>query len=235
MKAIRKIADKHKLYVIEDNAQGIASAGDGFKVGELSDAVATSFIIQKNLGCFGDGGAIVTNNSEIDRIVRKLRNHGSEKRSCHSIGYNSRLDDLQAGILSAKLKHINEWSDQRRAWAARYTKGLAGVKNLTLPYETPGYRHVYHLYVVETKNPAVRDSLLKFLQRRRHRRQVPLPIAIHQQEGYPWGRPARIVGSIANSEYNAAACISLPMFPELTAEEVDYTIAKVLEWDGRTR
>ena len=106
MKAIRKIADKHKLYVIEDNAQGIASHGDGFRIGELSDAATISFIIQKNLGTFGDGGAIVTNNAEIDRIVRKLRNHGSEKRSCHSIGYNSRLDDLHAGILSAKLKHI---------------------------------------------------------------------------------------------------------------------------------
>ena len=235
MKAIKKIADKHKLFVIEDNAQGIASAGDGFKVGELSDAVATSFIIQKNLGCFGDGGAIVTNNSEIDRIVRKLRNHGSDKRSCHSIGYNSRLDEIQAGVLSAKLKHINEWRDQRRAWAARYTKGLSGVKNLTLPYETPGYRHVYHLYVVETKNPALRDAFLKFLHDEGIDAKCHYDIAIHQQEGYPWGRPARIVGSVSNSEYNAAACISLPMFPELTAEEVDYTIAKVLEWDGRTK
>jgi dTDP-4-amino-4,6-dideoxygalactose transaminase len=235
MRAIRKIADKHNLFVIEDNAQGIASHGDGFRVGELSDAATTSFIIQKNLGCFGDGGAIVTNNSEIDRIVRKLRNHGSEKRSCHSVGYNSRLDDLQAGVLSAKLKHIDEWSDQRRGWAARYTKGLTGVANLTLPYEMPGYRHVYHLYVVETKNPAHRDAFLKFLNDEGVDAKCHYPIAIHQQEGYPWGYGARIVGSIANAERNAACCISLPMFPELTAEEVDYTIAKVLEWDGRTK
>jgi len=235
MKAIRKIADKHNLYVVEDNAQGIASHGDGFRVAELSDAATTSFIIQKNLGCFGDGGAIVTNNPEIDRIVRKLRNHGSDKRSCHSIGYNSRLDDLQAGVLSAKLKHIDEWSDQRRAWAARYTKGLADAKNITLPYETPGYRHVYHLYVVETRNPAHRDALLKFLNDEGIDAKCHYPIAIHQQEGYPWGHEARIVGSIANAERNAASCISLPMFPELTAEEVDYTIAKVLEWDGRTK
>jgi dTDP-4-amino-4,6-dideoxygalactose transaminase len=234
MKAIRKIADKHKLFVIEDNAQGIASSGDGFRVGELSDAATVSFIIQKNLGCFGDGGAIVTNNSEIDRIVRKLRNHGSEKRSCHSIGYNSRLDDLQAGVLSAKLKHIDEWSDQRRKWAARYSKGLAGAKNITLPFETPGYRHVYHLYVIETKNPAHRDGLLKFLTDEGIDAKCHYPIAIHQQEGYPWGHGARIVGPIPNSERNAACCISLPMFPELTAEEVDYVIANVLAWDGRT-
>ncbi|MGD0799982.1 MAG: DegT/DnrJ/EryC1/StrS family aminotransferase [Terracidiphilus sp.] len=235
MKAIKKIADKHKLFVIEDNAQGIASHGEGFRVGELSDAATTSFIIQKNLGCFGDGGAVVTNNPEIDRIIRKLRNHGSDKRSCHSIGYNSRLDDLQAGVLSAKLKHIDEWSDQRRKWAARYTKGLAGAKTFTLPYEMPGYRHVYHLYVIETINPAHRDVLLKFLNDEGIDAKAHYPIAIHQQEGYPWGHEARIVGSIANSERNAACCISLPMFPELKAEEVDYVIAKVMEWDGRNK
>src|SRR5271157_6130154 len=94
MAALRKIADKHNLLVIEDNAQGIGSAGNGFKVGELSDAVCTSFIIQKNLGCFGDGGAVVTNNAKVALEIRRLRNHGSLKRSCHSIGYNSRLDEL---------------------------------------------------------------------------------------------------------------------------------------------
>jgi UDP-2-acetamido-2-deoxy-ribo-hexuluronate aminotransferase len=89
---------------VEDNAQGIGARGDGFKIGELSDTVCTSFIIQKNLGCFGDGGAVVTNHENVDREIRKLRNHGSDKRSCHSMGYNSRLDDLQAGVLSAKLQ-----------------------------------------------------------------------------------------------------------------------------------
>ena len=231
MKAIRKIADKHKLKVVEDNAQGICARGDGFKIGELSDAVTVSFIIQKNLGTFGDGGAIVTNNPEIDRIARKLRNHGSEKRSCHSMGYNSRLDDLHAGILSAKLKHIAEWSELRRKWAARFTKGLAGAKNITLPYETPGYYHVYHLYVVETKQAKHRDPLLQFLNDAGIDAKCHYPIAIHQQEGYPWGHGARIAGPIPNSERNAACCVSLPMFPELTDEQVDYTIAKALEWD----
>src|SRR5512135_2184317 len=157
MKAIRKIADKHKLFVIEDNAQAIGAAGPGFKIAQLSDAATTSFIIQKNLGTFGDGGAVVTNNPEVDRIVRKLRNHGSDKRSCHSYGFNSRLDDLHAGVLSAKLKHIEEWSEQRRHWAARYSACLKDARNLTIPYETPGYRHVFHLYVIETKQPAQRD------------------------------------------------------------------------------
>ena len=231
MKALRKIADKHKLFVIEDNAQAIAARGDGFRIGELSDAVCTSFIIQKNLGCFGDGGAVVTNNATVDRVVRKLRNHGSDKRSVHSYGFNSRLDDLQAGALSAKLRHIEEWSELRRKWAARYSSCLAGARNVTLPYETPGYRHVYHLYVIETRKPEQRDPLLQFLNDSGVDAKCHYPIAIHQQEGYPWGKAARIAGPIPNSERNAACCVSLPMFPELTQDEVDYTVAKVLEWD----
>ena len=231
MKAIRQIADRHNLRVIEDNAQGVGARGDSFRIGELSDAVCTSFIIQKNLGCFGDGGAVVTNNETVDRVVRKLRNHGSDKRSCHSPGYNSRLDDLQAGVLSAKLRHIDEWNALRRKWAARYSACLKDASNLVLPYETPGSYHVYHLYVVETRRPQDRDPLLAFLNRNGIDAKCHYPFAIHQQEGYPWNRAARIPYPVANSERNAACCISLPMFPELTEEEVDYTIGKVLEWD----
>src|SRR3954466_14291292 len=162
MAAIKKIADKHKLRVIEDNAQAIDAAGDGFRIAQLSDATSISFIIQKNLGTFGDGGALVTNDPEIDAKIRKLRNHGSNKRNVHSFGFNSRLDDLHAGVLSAKLKHIDAWNDLRRQWAARYTAGLQGAKNFTLPTEKPGYRHVFHLYVIETKKPDARDGFVKF-------------------------------------------------------------------------
>lgn len=231
MIAIRAIANQHKLAVIEDNAQAIDAAGKGFRVGELSNAATTSFIIQKNLGTFGDGGAVVTNDANIDRIVRKLRNHGSEKRSQHSMGYNSRLDDLHAGVLSAKLKHITAGNDLRRQWAARYSAGLKGARSFDLPYETPGYRHVYHLYVIETHKPELRDPFLKFLNDNGVDAKCHYPIAIHQQQGYPWGKQARIHGSIAHAERNAATCVSLPMFPELTADEVDYSIAKVMEWD----
>jgi dTDP-4-amino-4,6-dideoxygalactose transaminase len=231
MIAIKQIADKHHLHVIEDNAQAIGGAGPNFKIGHLSDAATTSFIIQKNLGTFGDSGALVTNNPDIDAKVRKLRNHGSNARNVHSFGFNSRLDDLHAGILSAKLKHIDEWNNQRRKWAARYSAGLKGCRSITLPVELPGYRHVYHLYVIETRKPEKRDALLDFLVKNNIDAKTHYSIAIHQQAGYPWGKGARIVGSVAHAEANAASCISLPMFPELTQEEVDYVIAKVTEWD----
>jgi len=231
MPAIKQIADKHKFKVIEDNAQGIGAAGNGFKIGELSDATTTSFIIQKNLGTFGDSGALVTNNVDIDAAVRRLRNHGSTARNVHSYGFNSRLDDLHAGVLSAKLKHIDAWNDNRRKWAARYTAGLTGAKNFTLPTELPGYRHVFHLYVIETKKLEQRDQLVDSLVKNNIDAKTHYSIAIHKQAGYPWGKGARIAGSLENAERNAATCVSLPMFPELTADEVDYVIAKVKEWD----
>ncbi|MBI4664266.1 MAG: DegT/DnrJ/EryC1/StrS family aminotransferase [Verrucomicrobia bacterium] len=231
MPAIKKIADKHKLHLIEDNAQAIGAHGPSFKVGHLSDAATTSFIIQKNLGTFGDGGAVVTNNPQIDERIRKFRNHGSNARNVHSFGFNSRLDDLHAGILSAKLKCIDSWNDLRRKWADRFTAGLKDCRHIDLPVELPGYRHVFHLYVVETKQPAQRDPLLKFLNDAGIDAKTHYSIAIHQQAGYPWGKGARAAGSLTNAERNSASCISLPMYPELTEEEADYVIAKVKEWD----
>ncbi len=231
MPAIKAIADKHGLAVIEDNAQAIDAHGPGFKQGQYSDAVATSFIIQKNLGCFGDGGMVFTNRDDINKEVRRLRNHGSTQRDHHSFGFNSRLDDLQAGVLSAKLKHITRWSDQRRALAAQYTRGLKKAKRFTLPYEVEGGRHVFHLYIIEVKKPEQRDAFVKWLNERGVDAKTHYSIAIHKQEGYPWGKKARIVGSVRNAEKNAATCISLPMFPELRTDEVDYVIEKCMEWD----
>jgi len=230
MDKINAIAKKHNLIVVEDCAQAIDAAGANFKIGELSDAVSTSFITQKNLGTYGDGGAIATNREDITTGVKRLRNHGSLKRSVHSYGFNSRLDDLHAAFLSVKLKHITAWSDRRREIAGMYSKALAGVTDkLQLPYELPGYRHVFHLYVVETLN-GKRDEFTKFLNDQGVDAKQHYPIAIHQQEDYPWGKQARIVGPQTNSEWNAANCVSLPMFPELTQDEIDYSIEKVLDW-----
>lgn len=235
MPAIKAIADRHNLFVIEDNAQGIDGHGDTFKQGELSDAVCTSYIIQKNLGCFGDGGMVFTDRADLNDKIRKLRNHGSAQRDHHSFGFNSRLDDLQAGVVSAKMKHITEWTDQRIAWAKQYDEAFKDVQAIELPYAVPGYRHVYHLYVVETKDPSKRDELLQFLQDNGVDAKTHYSIAIHQQDGFPWGKECEIRGDLTNAEKNAASCVSLPMFPELTQEEVDYVIEKVLEWDQANR
>ena len=227
MSAIDKIAKKHGLAVIEDCAQAIDAAGDGFRVGQFSDAVALSFIAHKNLGTPGDAGAVITDRADVDKEVKRLRNHGSTARSVHSFGFNSRLDDLHAGMLSVKLKYITAWNDRRREIAQQYNQRLAGT-SLELPYEKPGYRHVYHLYVVEHDK---RDDLLEFLNKAGIDAKCHYPIAIHQQEGYPWGKEADPRPSLPNSERNAARCLSLPMFPELTQEEIDCVAAKVVEWD----
>jgi dTDP-4-amino-4,6-dideoxygalactose transaminase len=229
MPAITEIAKKHDLLVIEDAAQAIDAGGAGFESGELSDAVCTSFIIQKNLGTFGDGGAVMTNHDEVAERITALRNHGSTRRSYHSMGYNSRLDDLHAGILSVKLKHIGAWSDRRREIAARYTSGLNDLPWLQLPTELPGYRHVYHLYVIEVDR---RDEMLAYLNGAGIDAKTHYPIAIHQQEGYPWGKPADLDVSLPLTEASAARVISLPMFPELVEEEVDYVIERVRSWEG---
>ena len=227
MTAIAKIAKSHNLLVVEDNAQGLGARGDSFTLGELSDAVCTSFIIQKNLGCFGDGGAVLTNRADLAQQIRKLRNHGSLKRSIHSIGYNSRLDELHAAILSVKLKHLDNWSGQRRSYAQQYDRSLAGT-SLKLPYARPGFLHVYHLYVVETNH---RDGLQAYLDSHGITALTHYPVAIHQQEGFPWGHPARVSGSLRHTETSAAQVLSLPMYPELTQEEVKTVIETILTWE----
>jgi dTDP-4-amino-4,6-dideoxygalactose transaminase len=216
--------------VVEDNAQAIDAAGPDFAIGELSDAVCTSFIIQKNLGTFGDGGAVITNRDDIVPKIKALRNHGSPKRSYHSMGYNSRLDDIHAAVLSVKLKHITAWSNRRREIAALYTKGLQGLKSIKLPTEKPGYRHVYHLYIIESPE---RDAMLQYLIDKGVDAKTHYPIAIHQQEGYPWGKAADLNVKLPLTEKSAASVISLPMFPELEQAEIDYVIDVVRAWEDR--
>jgi dTDP-4-amino-4,6-dideoxygalactose transaminase len=231
LNAIAAIAQRHGLWVVEDNAQAIDGHGAGFRQGELTAAVCTSFITQKNLGTFGDGGAVITNRADIDQAVRRLRNHGSTKRSVHSFGFNSRLDDLHAAILRAKLRHVTQWTDRRREIASRYTQGLAGT-SFALPYEPPGYRHVYHLYVIEHPK---RNKLERFLLDAGVDVKLHYPIAIHQQAGYPWGKLADLDPRVPECERNAAQCVSLPMFPELTDSEIDYTIEQCRQWDKTDR
>ncbi len=229
MPALAAIARRHNLFVVEDCAQAIDAHGDGFAIGEYSDAVCASFIANKNLGTYGDGGAVITDRDDIVPRIRALRNHGSTRRSYHSMGYNSRLDDLHAGIVSVKLKHITAWSDRRRAIAAMYTAGLQET-SLKLPYEKGGYRHVYHLYVVETPQ---RDEMLKYLNDAGVDAKMHYPIAIHQQEGYPWGLPADLHVDLPNTGKSAAGVLSLPLYPELEQAEIDYVIETCRAWEDR--
>jgi dTDP-4-amino-4,6-dideoxygalactose transaminase len=225
MPEIARIAKAHNLFVVEDCAQAIGARGDQFAIGELSDAVCLSFIIQKNLGCFGDGGAVATNNKGLAGAIRKLRNHGSLKRSHHSLGYNSRLDDIHAAVLRVKLQHVDEWSERRRQIASLYDQGLAEAP-MTLPFTPPGYQPVYHLYVIESDD---RDGLQSYLDSKGITALTHYPIAIHQQDGIPWGHAARF-SSLPATEKSAASVLSLPMFPELTNKEVERVIEEVLNW-----
>src|SRR6266852_472334 len=225
MPEVARIAKAHNLFVVEDCAQGIGAKGDTCAIGELSDAVCLSFIIQKNLGCFGDGGAVATSNKELAAGIRKLRNHGSAKRSHHSIGYNSRLDDIHAAVLRVKLKRLDEWSERRRQIARLYDLGLAQAP-MTLPFTPSGYEHVCHPYVIESDE---RDGLQAYLDSKGITALTHYPIAIHQQEGVPWGRAARFA-SLPVTEKSAASVLSLPMYPELTDKEVERVVEEVLNW-----
>ena len=168
----------------------------------------------------------MTNREDIDAYCRRMRNHGSTVRSVHSFGFNSRLDDIHAAILSVKLKYITKWTDRRREIAARYTQGLKGT-SFVLPTEPAGYRHAFHLYVIEHPK---RDQLEKDMLNAGIDVKMHYPIAIHQQQGFPWGKGAE-VHPCPEAEKNAARCLSLPMFPELTNEEADYTIEQLVKWD----
>ncbi len=227
MREVAAVARRHSLLVIEDSAQAAGARGDDFTLGRLSDAMCTSFIAQKSFSCYGDGGAVLTNNPDIALHVRKLRNHGSLQRCYYSMGYNSRLDEIHAAVLSVKLKELDRWTDQRRTRASQYETGLAGT-SLQLPYTLPGYRHAYQFYVVETDD---RDDLQAYLGSRGITTFAHHPLAIHQQAGYPWGQSARISGSLEHTEHSVARVLSLPMYPEMTDEEVEAVVEAIRAWD----
>ena len=227
MKAIS--ADRQEAQPLGGRGQrpGHRRPRPGLEAGRaVATPCATSFIIQKNLGTFGDGGAVVTNREDIDATVRRLRNHGSLKRSVHSFGFNSRLDDLHAAILSVKLKHITKWTDRRREIAARYTKGLAGHQLHAARSSRAGYRHVYHLYVIE--HAEARRAGEVPARRRASTPSCTTRSPSTSRRAIPGASSPTLEPHVPNCEQNAAQCLSLPMFPELTDDEVDYTIEHCL-------
>jgi dTDP-4-amino-4,6-dideoxygalactose transaminase len=223
MDYIMKLAKEHKLKIIEDCAQSFGAEYKGKKTGAISDAGCFSFFPSKNLGCYGDGGMLITNDDAIAEKVRLLRNHGQKERYYHSIiGYNSRLDEIQAGILRVKLKRIDEYNKKRRENASLYTEKLKGV-NIITPSEPDGYYHVFHQYSIRTSK---RDSILNGLTDAGIASAIYYPVPLHLQESYKDLGYKK--GDFPVSEAIASDIISLPMYPELTEAQID-EVCKVIK------
>ncbi len=222
MAAILEIARKHGLRVIEDAAQAIGAEEQGRRVGSLGDVGCFSFYPTKNLGAYGDGGMITTNDPALAEKVKVLRQHGSRTRYQNEIlGFNSRLDEIQAAVLRVKLRYLEEWTARRRQIAALYSELLADTDVVT-PYERPGVRHVYHQYTIRAPR---RDALRAYLQEQGIGSMVYYPIPLHQLKLYAGlNYPA---GSLPVSEEAAQEVLSLPMYPELSDEQVREVAAAI--------
>jgi dTDP-4-amino-4,6-dideoxygalactose transaminase len=221
MDAIMAIAKKHNLFVVEDNAQAHGATFNDKITGSFGNANGTSFYPGKNLGALGDAGAVTTNDETIAKKIAMLRNYGSEKKYHNEeIGFNMRLDEVQAGFLSVKLKHLNEWTKQRKEIAKQYNEALKNVSDLVLPSVHANATHVYHLYVIKTKN---RDGLQKHLSENGIGTLIHYPIPPHLQKAYQSLGLKK--GSFPIAEELADNCLSLPIWPGMTLDQVN-TVAE---------
>jgi dTDP-4-amino-4,6-dideoxygalactose transaminase len=229
MDPILAFAQQHGLKVIEDAAQAHGAMYAGKRAGTLGDAAAFSFYPTKNLGAFGDAGAVVTSDSALAERARLLRNYGEHERYESVLpGRNSRLDALQAAILSTKLPYVEAWTGRRRAIASHYLESLA-ESGLGLPVEAEARLHVYHLFVVTAPN---RDLFRQALQEEGVNTLVHYPSAVHQQAAYR--HLASSGGDLAESERLAREVVSLPLFPELADSEAEAVVEAALKQATRT-
>ena len=226
MTEIMAIARRHQLYVIEDNAQAQGATFEGQTTGSFGAVNGTSFYPGKNLGALGDAGAVTTTSAELDQKVRVLRNYGSQQKYYNEVvGYNSRLDELQAAVLSVKLQHLSDWTRQRQQVAAWYGQHLAGIAGLRLPMVADGATHVYHLYVVQTPE---RDTLQQHLTTQGIGTLIHYPVPPHRQKAYQ--AMGLGPGSFPIAEELAATCLSLPMWPGMTEAHVSAVAVAVLSF-----
>ena len=223
MKPVMEIAEKHSIPVIEDCAQAHGALYDGKKAGSIGDFGCFSFYPTKNLGAYGDGGAVVANDSEKAEDLLRLRNYGQEKRYSHvSFGINSRLDELQAAVLMVKLKKLDGWNEKRRSIARTYERGLSGIsQSVETPSEMPGRKHVFHLYVVRTEK---RDALRAFLSSKGIASLVHYPSPVPLQ---PYFSKAGFGGTFKTAEKLSSEILSLPLYPELSQEELDFVCSQI--------
>ena len=226
MDPLLEIARRHKLRVLEDAAQAFGSDYRGRKAGAIGDAGAHSFYPTKNLGAYGDGGMITTNDDEIAHQVRVLRDHGSPRKYHHvTVGYNSRLDSIQASILRIKLRYIDEWNDARRAIARHYTKLLREVPGVTPPAESGDLRHVYHQYTIRVAD-GQRDRVREALTADGIASMIYYPEAMHQAPYF--AERAKAVGwAQPRSEQACQEVLSLPIGPRLTRDDAERVVGVI--------
>lgn len=217
MDAIMQIANKHNLFVVEDNAQSQGASYKGKLTGSFGHANGTSFYPGKNLGALGDAGAVTTNNNDLARRIKMLRNYGSEKKYYNEeIGFNMRLDECQAGFLSIKLKYLELWTRQRQEIAQWYNTALKGVGDLIVPHIAPDATHVYHIYLIRTQK---RDALQAWLTENRIGTLIHYPVPLHLQEAYQHLGFKK--GDFPIAEEIADTCLSLPLWPGMMESDAD--------------
>ena len=223
MDPILMIAKRHGLHVIEDACQAHGAEYKGRKAGSMGDAGCFSFYPGKNLGAYGEAGAVVTNNADLAQKIRILRDHGQTEKYQHAmIGWNDRMDGFQGAILSVKLKHLDKWNNARRGYAGLYNELLADVDHVMLPREAAYARHIYHVYAIRV---ACRDELMAALREKDIWCGIHYPIPIHRQKAYEslgYGK-----GSFPVAERCARECLSLPMYPELTTAQIESVATEI--------
>jgi dTDP-4-amino-4,6-dideoxygalactose transaminase len=226
MEAIMQIAAKHNLFVIEDNAQAHGASFNNKVTGSFGHANGISFYPGKNLGALGDAGAITTNDEALAIKLSTLRNYGSQKKYYNEvIGYNMRLDELQAAILSVKLNYMGQWNEQRLAAAATYHQLLANMPDIILPAIADGATHVYHLFVIRAKQ---RDELQAYLSEHGVGTLIHYPVPIHLQEAYKNFNYKK--GDFPIAEEIADTALSLPMYPGIATDEIEFVCKQVKDF-----
>ncbi len=230
MEPIMEIARKYNLFVIEDNAQSIGAVytfSDGSKkqTGTMGHIGCTSFFPSKNLGCYGDGGAIFTNDDQLGSKIQMIANHGQNKKYYHKyIGVNSRLDTLQAAILNVKIDKLNEYNIAREQAAGKYDNAFAGIAGLKIPRRRTNSTHVFHQYTLQIADNK-REDLMNYLAEKGVPSMIYYPLPVHEQEAFK--SVTRISGSVDNAEKLCKSVLSLPMHTELTPDIEDYIIESV--------
>jgi dTDP-4-amino-4,6-dideoxygalactose transaminase len=228
MEPILEVAAEHQLPVVEDACQAHGAEYKGRRAGALATIGCFSFYPGKNLGAFGEAGAITTDDPVLKRKIDVLREHGSSKRYHHEvIGWNGRMDGLQAAVLSLKLAHLADGNSARRQHAARYTELLSGLDEIIPPAVATNRVHAFHLYAIRAPR---RDALMQSLAQRGITTAVHYPVPVHLQPAYGFLGLGR--GSFPVAERCAEEFVSLPMFPELTASQIEYVAQAVREWVG---